>query len=81
MLPSSRADEQSRKKDELANEKQRLEKSLITYQNDYNRRLDVLKQSRRYQQFLFKYSPTVIEHHCCRLIFYRVHRSCVGMAS
>ncbi|CAF3149946.1 unnamed protein product [Rotaria sp. Silwood2] len=52
-----RVDEESRKKDELVNEIKRLQKTLISYHNDQNHLTDILKQSRRYQQFLFKFAP------------------------
>ncbi|CAF1242614.1 unnamed protein product [Rotaria sp. Silwood1] len=52
-----RVDEESRKKDELVNEIKRLQKTLISYHNDKNHLTDTLKQSRRYQQFLFKFAP------------------------
>ncbi|CAF0938090.1 unnamed protein product [Rotaria sordida] len=52
-----RVDEESRKKDELVNEIKRLQKTLISYRNDQNHLTDILKQSRRYQQFLFKFAP------------------------
>jgi len=54
-----RADEESRKKEELVNEIKRLQKTLVTYHNDKNHLIDVLKQSRRYQEFLFKFAPEV----------------------
>ncbi|CAF4187757.1 unnamed protein product, partial [Adineta steineri] len=54
---ASRADEESRKKEELLNEIKQLQKILITYHNDQNYLIDTLKQSRRYQQFLFKFAP------------------------
>ncbi|CAF1114953.1 unnamed protein product [Adineta steineri] len=54
---ASRADEESRKKEELLNEIKQLQKILITYHNDQNHLIDTLKQSRRYQQFLFKFAP------------------------
>ncbi|CAF0907746.1 unnamed protein product [Adineta steineri] len=54
---ASRADEESRKKEELLNEIKQLQKILITYHNDQNHLEDTLKQSRRYQQFLFKFAP------------------------
>ncbi|CAF0902705.1 unnamed protein product [Rotaria sordida] len=52
-----RVDEESRKKDELVNEIKRLQKTLISYRNDQNHLTDILKQSHRYQQFLFKFAP------------------------
>lgn len=54
-----RVDEESRKKDELIHEIKRLQKTLISYQYDQNHLLDTLKQLRRYQQFLFKFAPSV----------------------
>ncbi|CAF4186176.1 unnamed protein product, partial [Adineta steineri] len=54
---ASRADEESRRKEELLNEIKQLQKILITYHNDQNHLIDTLKQSRRYQQFLFKFAP------------------------
>ena len=54
-----RAEEESRKKEQLVNEIKRLQKVLATYRNDQNHLVDVLKQSRRYQQFLFKFAPQV----------------------
>ncbi|CAF1641050.1 unnamed protein product [Rotaria magnacalcarata] len=52
-----RVEEESRKKDELINEIKRLQKTLVSYHNDHNHLTDILKQSRRYQQFLFKFAP------------------------
>lgn len=54
-----RADEESRKKDELINEIKRLQKIHNTYQNDQSHLVDLLRQAKRYQQFLFKFSPEV----------------------
>ncbi|CAF3634743.1 unnamed protein product [Rotaria socialis] len=52
-----RVEEEARKKDELINEIKRLQKTLVSYHNDHNHLTDILKQSRRYQQFLFKFAP------------------------
>ncbi|CAF1145180.1 unnamed protein product [Adineta ricciae] len=54
---AARADEESMKKEELINEIKRLEKTLLTCQNDRNHLIDLLRQSRRHQQFLFKFAP------------------------
>lgn len=54
-----RADEEARKKEILVNRIKTLQKTLITSYNDRNYSIDMLKQSRRYQQFLFKFGPTV----------------------
>ena len=58
-LSSSRADEETRKKEELVNQIKQFQKTLVTYHNDRNSLIEMLKQSRRYQQFLFKFATTV----------------------
>ncbi len=78
-----RADEESRKNEELSNEIKRLQKILITHHNDQNHLIDTLKQSRRYQQFLFKFAPEVrypIKSFCSKY-FLHVHRNGVMMFS
>ena len=55
----SRAEEESRKKEELVNEIKRLQKILLTYRNDQNHLIDTYRQYQRYQQFLFQFAPQV----------------------
>ena len=66
------ADEESQKKEELVNEIIQLQKTLITYHNDRNHLIDTLKQSRRYQRFLWKCAPTVRDLHCDSLLLVNV---------
>ena len=68
------ADEESQTKEELVNEIKQLQKTLITYHNDRNHLIDTLKQSRRYQRFLWKCAPAVRDIQCYSLLLAKCSR-------